>query len=79
MKNTLIKLLGGVTRSDYKAAIGDAFVEAVRSDCRHIEHERRDRYRAALIQITECETPSANATVRRMARIAQASIFGEGL
>lgn len=70
MKNTLIKWLGGVTQAQLDAATGDAFVDAVRSDCRHLIAERCDRYAHALSLIEACETPSANGTVRRMARIA---------
>lgn len=65
MRDKIIRLLGGYTAEEFKA-------DAVKH--RMITHKlrgQRDRYRQALGQIAECETPKANATVRRMASIAR--------
>lgn len=74
MKNTLIKWLGGVTQAELDAATGDAFINAVRTDNRQSVDARCLRYFRALNKIADCETPSANGTVRRMARIAREAV-----
>lgn len=75
MKNTLIKWLGGVTKADHEAHMRGLETRL------HIRRQRvksRDRtikrLTDSLSLIAACETPSANATVRRMAREAASSV-----
>lgn len=72
MKNTLIKWLGGVTQADHEARMR-GLERLLRISCERVKSRDKTikRLTDSLERITACETPSANATVRRMARIAQ--------
>lgn len=61
---------GALTRAKHDAREGwaEAYKHMVDAD---VAHERSYGLRDALNRIAACETPNANGTVRRMARIAR--------
>lgn len=73
MKNALIRLLGGVPREQYRELNNALARERDDADKWLCVAARRG---AALYKITQQETFNANATVRRMARIAKEAIDG---
>lgn len=75
MKNTLIKLLGGVTQADHDARMSALEHRLHIVKMRVSGRDRTIKYLIdSLAQIADCETPGSNATVRRMARIAAAAV-----
>lgn len=77
MKNTLIKLLGGVTQTDHDARMSALEHRLHIVKMRVSGRDRTIKYLTdSLAQIADCETPGADVpeVLRRLARIAAAAV-----